>query len=213
HYVVLRVRDNGCGIEPQILGHIFEPFFTTKDQSQGTGLGLATVYGIVKQSGGAVRVNSTPNSGTVFELFFPGLAEEEIKVSEKFEARDVATGSETILLVEDDEGVRELMTTGLSMLGYKIHAACNGQDALQILSEHDAEIGLMVTDVVMPGMSGGELAELTRERHPDIKVLFLSGYNNDEVVKRGVTQGDIRLLRKPFTIDEFSQVVREELDA
>jgi PAS domain S-box-containing protein len=213
HYVVLRVRDNGCGIEPEILGHIFEPFFTTKDQSQGTGLGLATVYGIVKQSGGAVRVNSTPNSGTIFELFFPGLAEEEIKVSEKFEARNVATGSETILLVEDDEGVRELMTTGLSMLGYKIHAACNGQDALEILSEHDAEIGLMVTDVVMPGMSGGELAELTRERHPDIKVLFLSGYNNDEVVKRGVTQGDIRLLRKPFTIDEFSQVVREELDA
>lgn len=211
-YVVLRVRDNGTGIEPEILGHIFEPFFTTKDQSQGTGLGLATVFGIVKQSGGNVRVQSAPNKGSSFELFFPGLAEEEIKISASFEKNDVATGSETILVVEDDESVRELMTTGLSMMGYNIHSACNGKDALDILSQHQQEIGLLVTDVVMPGMSGGELVETTRERFPGIKVVCLSGYNNDEVVKRGVIQGDVRLLKKPFTIDEFSRVVREELD-
>lgn len=211
-YVVLRVRDNGSGMDSEILGHIFEPFFTTKDQSRGTGLGLATVYGIVNQSGGSVRVTSAPNRGTTFEIFFPGLASEEITVSEKFEAPGIALGSETILVVEDDESVRELMTTGLSMLGYKIHSACNGNDALEILSAHDKEIGLLVTDVVMPGMSGGELVEVTRQRFPGIKVVCLSGYNNDEVVKRGVIQGDVRLLRKPFTIDEFSQVVREELD-
>ncbi len=211
-YVVLRVKDNGIGMESEILGHIFEPFFTTKDQSEGTGLGLATVFGIVKQSGGNVRVQSEPNKGTSFELFFPGLAEEEIKVSKTFEKQAVATGSETILVVEDDASVRELMTTGLSMLGYNIHSACNGHDALEILSQHQQDIGLLVTDVVMPGMSGGELVEATRQKYPDIKVVCLSGYNNDEVVKRGVIQGDVRLLRKPFTIDEFSRVVREELD-
>lgn len=213
HYVVLRVRDNGVGMDPEIVGHIFEPFFTTKDQSQGTGLGLATVYGIVNQSGGSVQVSSERNQGTVFSVFLPGLASDEIQVSSHFESVEVATGSETILVVEDDPSVRELMTTGLSMMGYKIHSACNGNDALEILGKHDSEIGLMVTDVVMPGMSGGQLAEVARERFPSIKVLYLSGYNNDEVVKRGVIQGDARLLKKPFTIDEFSQVVREELDA
>jgi len=212
-YVVLRVQDNGSGMDPEIVAHIFEPFFTTKDQSQGTGLGLATVYGIINQSGGSILVSSELNRGTVFSIYLPGLAAEEITVSSHFETAEIATGSETILVVEDDPSVRELMTTGLSMLGYKIHSACNGSDALEILGQHDSEIGLMVTDVVMPGMSGGELAELAKERFPAIKVLYLSGYNNDEVVKRGVIQGDARLLRKPFTIDEFSQVVREELDA
>ncbi len=212
-YVVLRVRDNGSGMDPEIVAHIFEPFFTTKDQSQGTGLGLATVYGIINQSGGSIQVSSEVNKGTTFSIYLPGLASEELSVRSSFESPSVATGSETILVVEDDPSVRELMTTGLSMLGYKIHAACNGNDALEILGRHDSEIGLMVTDVVMPGMSGGELAEMAKERFPSIKVLYLSGYNNDEVVKRGVIQGDARLLRKPFTIDEFSQVVREELDA
>lgn len=211
-YVVLRVKDNGTGMDPDILGHIFEPFFTTKDQSRGTGLGLATVYGIVKQSGGNVRVESALNKGTAFELYFPGLASEEFTAVEKVQKNAVVTGSETILVVEDDESVRELMTTGLSMLGYNIHSACNGNDALSILDAHDKEIGLLVTDVVMPGMSGGELVEKTKSRFPDIKVICLSGYNNDEVVKRGVIQGDVRLLKKPFTIDEFSRVVREELD-
>lgn len=211
-YVVLRVTDNGSGMEQELIGHIFEPFFTTKDQSQGTGLGLATVYGIINQSGGSIQVKSEPHRGTTFEIYLPGLETEEIAVTSTFESQSVATGSETILVVEDDPSVRELMTTGLSMLGYKIHAACNGRDALEILGKYDSEIGLMVTDVVMPGMSGGELAEVAKEKFPAIKVLYLSGYNNDEVVKRGVIQGDARLLRKPFTIDEFSQIVREELD-
>lgn len=212
-YVVLRVSDNGSGMDPEIIGHIFEPFFTTKDQSQGTGLGLATVYGIINQSGGSIQVDSVLNQGTTFSIYLPGLASEEFTVSSSFETQPVATGSETILVVEDDPSVRELMTTGLSMLGYKIHAACNGNDALEILGRYDSEIGLMVTDVVMPGMSGGELAEMAKARFPSIKVLYLSGYNNDEIVKRGVIQGDARLLRKPFTIDEISQVVREELDS
>lgn len=212
-YVALRVTDNGSGMEHELIGHIFEPFFTTKDQSEGTGLGLATVYGIINQSGGSIQVRSEPQKGTTFEIYLPALESEEISVSSNFESHSVATGSETILVVEDDPSVRELMTTGLSMLGYKIHAACNGPDALEILGKHDSEIGLMVTDVVMPGMSGGELAELAKEKFPAIKVLYLSGYNNDEVVKRGVIQGEARLLRKPFTIDEFSRVVREELDA
>jgi two-component system cell cycle sensor histidine kinase/response regulator CckA len=211
-WVCLSVTDNGIGMDQAIQEHIFEPFFTTKEQGKGTGLGLATVYGIVQQSGGVIDFRSTLGEGTRFSLYFPAV---EAATSAPAPSVGIATaprGTETLLVVEDEFAVRQLFTTVLRRLGYTVHEASSGTDAMRMFSEHASSIPLIVTDVVMPGMSGGELAQRVRALRPDVRILFVSGYTDDKVVRRGVLHGEEDFLQKPFTPMELAQRVRAALD-
>jgi len=211
-FVMLAVSDTGCGIPPDVLPHIFEPFFTTKEYGKGTGLGLPTVYGIVKQSGGFVWVYSEAGHGSVFKVYLPraeGVAEETRE--ERVAARP-AQGSENILVVEDEEGVREATSEYLSSRGYTVLQGKNGADALQVLDRFEGKIHLLMTDVVMPGMSGAELAKRVRERRPGTRILYVSGCTENTVVQHGIDAAS-GFLQKPFTLAALGQKVREVLDA
>jgi len=210
-YVMLAVSDTGVGMDAGIQGHIFEPFFTTKEMGKGTGLGLATVYGIVKQSGGFIWVQSEVGKGTTFRIYFP-FAQEEPSADAVMEQVVVAGGSETVLLVEDEEKVRSLMRRYLVARGYTILEARNGQEALVIAGHHKGAIQLLMTDVVMPSMGGRELAELLLPLHPGMKVLFVSGYTHDAIHHDGVMDSGATLLQKPFTAEVLAAKVREVLD-
>jgi two-component system, cell cycle sensor histidine kinase and response regulator CckA len=212
-YVMLAVSDTGCGIDAETQMRIFEPFFTTKEQGKGTGLGLSTVYGIVKQSGGHLWVYSEVGKGTTFKIYLPRVD----GVNERDEARDTMAklpqGRETVLLTEDEEQVRQMIQMILEMNGYHVLAASGGEEALALYKQHEGQIDLIITDVVMPQMSGRELAQSLEVLHPGIKVLYMSGYTDDAIVRHGLLDQEIAFLQKPFTPDALMRKVREVLDA
>jgi CheY-like chemotaxis protein len=210
---MIAVTDTGTGMTKEVQQRLFEPFYTTKGVGKGTGLGLATVYGIVKQSGGDIYVYSELEHGTTFKVYFPRLTKVADVVMTTAEHRAVTPrGSETILLAEDDEALRTLGARVLGLLGYRVLVARTGKEALQIVADHTGPIDLIATDVVMPEMNGSQLVEKVLEARPGIRVLFMSGYTDDEVMRRGVIDGQTAFLQKPFTPDLLAYKVREVLD-
>jgi PAS domain S-box-containing protein len=211
-YVMLAVSDTGKGIPPEVRSRLFEPFFTTKERGKGTGLGLSTVYGIVKQSGGEIWVYSELGKGTTFKIYLPQVLDDERRPAQVAEPSPVEHGEETLLLAEDEPGVRALARDVLRQHGYQVLEAMDVPDALRICREHPERIDLLLTDVVMPVMSGRELAERVAEIRPEIKVLYMSGYTDNIVVSHGVTSIDKEFLQKPFTPRSLARKVRESLD-
>jgi two-component system cell cycle sensor histidine kinase/response regulator CckA len=213
-YVMLAVTDNGCGMDVETQAHIFEPFFTTKEKGKGTGLGLATVYGIVKQSGGYVWVYSEPGRGTSFKVYLPRVWDEPTTPGRdrRIEGQRLPQGTETVLLVEDEKGVRELAREYLEMTGYTVIEAENGHTALELAALHSGPIHLLMTDVVMPGISGRELSERVKAIRPEIRVLFMSGYTDQAVVHHGILETDAVLLQKPFTVAALAAKLRDILN-
>jgi two-component system, cell cycle sensor histidine kinase and response regulator CckA len=210
-YVMIAVSDTGHGMNAETQARIFEPFFTTKEKGKGTGLGLATVYGIVKQSGGFIWVQSEMGKGTTFKIFLPPV--EEAPVAQKVKAVPVKMqGTETVLLVEDEEYVRSLVRRSLQSKGYLVLEARSGQDALHVAQEHQGPIHLLITDVVMPGMSGRELAERLTPLRREMKTLYMSGYADDSILHHGVLDAGGALLQKPFTAAALASKVRQVLE-
>ncbi|MFZ5453362.1 MAG: PAS domain S-box protein [Thermodesulfobacteriota bacterium] len=212
-HVMLAVSDNGTGMDAETLSHIFEPFFTTKESGKGTGLGLATVYGVIKQSGGNIWVYSEPGQGTTFKVYLPRVEESLEMVKPKTAPVISLEGKETILLVEDDVGLRELISKALRQYGFKVLEAAQGGEALLLCEREEAPIHLMLTDVVMPQMSGGALAQRLKLLHPEMQVLFMSGYTEDAIVHHGVLNSDVNFIPKPFRMLALVQKVREVLDS
>jgi PAS domain S-box-containing protein len=218
-YATLAAKDTGVGMDTETLLRAFEPFYTTKDRSQGTGLGLAVSYGIVKQAGGYIWATSEPGKGSTFRILLPRATEIEIPAAEgeprTYASRaeeGAASGGETILLIEDEPLVRDLALEVLSSRSYRVLTARDGEEALSIARVHPAEIHLTVTDVVLPAMSGKEVARRLRETRPGLKVLFMSGYAEEQVVHRGVVEEDVAFLAKPFTPAALAEKVRLVLD-
>lgn len=210
-YVMLAVSDTGTGMDAETQAHIFEPFFTTKEKGKGTGLGLATVYGIVKQSGGNIYVYSEPGLGTTFKIYLPRV-EEIVPPPTAIKPKEALPETQkTILLVEDEAGVRTLARKVMESKGFKVLEATHGEQALNILEDHEGPIHLLLTDVVMPRMSGRELAERLGDKHPEVKVLFMSGYTDEAIVNHGVLQSGIAFIPKPFTPDALVRKVHEIL--
>jgi two-component system cell cycle sensor histidine kinase/response regulator CckA len=211
-YAVMTVSDTGTGMDPETMAHIFEPFFTTKPPDKGTGLGLSTVYGIVKQLGGDVRIQSQPGHGTRVRIYLPRIAAAEPDTPGAIAEQSLpASAHGTILLVEDDPALRVLAERVLAAVGYTVLAAPNGPEALAICRRHAGAIDLIATDVVMPGMSGRALVEQVSAQRPGVKVLYMSGYTDDDVVRRGIGRSPSTFLQKPFTPDVLSQYVREAM--
>jgi CheY-like chemotaxis protein len=200
-------------MDPETLGRIFEPFFTTKGRGKGTGLGLSTVYGILKQGGGSIMVESEPGKGSKFTAYFPhfdGAADEDrLQPGRTTDAR----GSETILLVEDEPGVRAIAKELLEMTGYTVLEAENGADALEVARRFEGDIDLLISDVIMPRVGGRELAERLGAARPAMRVLFVSGFTDDTIARHGVLEEGVAFLQKPFTLETLSQKVREILDS
>jgi two-component system, cell cycle sensor histidine kinase and response regulator CckA len=211
-YVAVAVKDTGTGIDPAARDHIFEPFFTTKHGSSGTGLGLATVYGIVEQSLGSIRVESVPGEGAEFTIYLPRYAgpEAPVAVPERVSPQG---GSETLLLVEDEAAVRASVRRLLEWHGYRVLEAHNGIEALRIFEDNPGAIDLVLTDLVMPEMGGHELVELLRVRDPALRVVFMSGYTETNVANNGSLPAGTGFVEKPFTVDALMRQVREVLDA
>lgn len=212
-YVMLEVSDSGDGIDSEHLPHIFEPFYTTKEQGKGTGLGLATVYGIVKQSGGFIWVYSEPGMGTTFKAYFPRV-EQSAQVSPPGDSEiepHALRGHETLLLVEDENAVRHPACEFLRQCGYCVIEGRDALHAVEQAHEHSGHIDLMITDVVMPGMSGGQLTELLLERYPDMKVLFMSGYSERVVLRHQIFAPQTNFLQKPFTLRALAAKIRKVL--
>lgn len=212
-YVMLAVSDSGTGMSPETVAHIFEPFYTTKESGQGTGLGLSTVYGIVKQSGGYIWVYSEPGKGTTFKVYLPRVAEQMETKPEPVEIRAGGKGSETILLVEDEEAVRELASRILSAKGYSVVAAKSTKEAEQYSEKYAGKIDLLLTDIIMPGTSGRDLARRIIARHPRTRVLYMSGYTDNVLAQGGVLEAGLSFLQKPFTPGALVQKVRDVLDS
>jgi CheY-like chemotaxis protein len=212
NFVLLSVSDDGEGMDYETQQHIFEPFFTTKEIGKGTGLGLSTVYGIVKQSGGHIGLDSEVGRGTTFNIYLPRITEESAAVEEERPPEVFQQGTETILLVEDEEMVRSLSREILETCGYTVIEAEDGVKALNLCDE-DCKIDLLMTDVVMPQMGGRELAEKLTEKMPGLQVLFTSGYTDDPEMRHGVMETSANFLQKPFTPYGLVQKVREILDA
>lgn len=210
-YVQLSIRDTGCGMDSQTASRIFDPFFTTKGEGKGTGLGLSTVYGIISQSGGYIEVESELDKGTTFRVYLPGLPKKRQEKEELISPATAQLLSATILLVEDEEMVRGLLRTILKTRGYTVIEAGSGQEALALCEHYSAPIQLMVTDVVMPHMSGRELAERLTESRPGLKVLYISGHTDDAIFKHGVMAAEMNFLQKPFLPDDLLGKVRELL--
>jgi PAS domain S-box-containing protein len=209
-YVRLRVADTGCGMTEEVRGRIFEPFFTTKGTGRGTGLGLATVYGIVRQASGLVSVESQVGTGSVFTILLPAVSAPVAPVAA--DTRAPPRGTETILLVEDEDAVRKLAREVLQQAGYTVLEAARGAEALRIADTHEGSIDLLLTDVVMPGLGGRDLADAVRARRPPIKVLYMSGFTDDAVVRHGVSVAADALLQKPFSPLALTRKVRSVLD-
>lgn len=211
-YTLLTVSDNGEGMDQETQSHIFEPFFTTKGQGKGTGLGLSTVYGIVKQSGGYIWVYSESGKGTTIKIFLPQATEPFVRPERTAEPLHSPQGSETILLIEDEPMLRTSIKEGLETSGYHVLDACNGNQALLISQRYSPLIHLVLTDVVMPGMNGREAAESLTLIHPEARVLFMSGYTDDAVIRHGLLNEKTAFLQKPFTPRALAYKVREILD-
>jgi two-component system cell cycle sensor histidine kinase/response regulator CckA len=211
-YAMLAVTDTGTGMSAETKSHMFEPFFTTKGQGKGTGLGLATVYGIVKQSEGNIWVYSELGRGATFKIYLPLVKSDSSPVEARPSDARPARGSETVLLVEDEDAVRTLTRRILEGFGYSILEARKGEAALELARRHSQPIHLLLTDVVMPDMGGPELAERMRRVRPDTKVLFMSGYTDDAVVRHGIIANGVHFLQKPFTPEALARKVRETLD-
>ena len=201
------------GIPPEHLAHVFEPFYTTKEEGKGTGLGLATVYGIVKQNGGFIWVYSEPGLGTAFKIYLPRVQAAIAEARSGITAQDSPHGCETVLLVEDEAAVRESTREFLTRRGYTVLEASNGEDALRVSREYCGPIDLMITDVVMPKMSGPNLAERLWAERPRMKVLFVSGYAEHTILHHGKIDVTARLLQKPFGLNALARKIREVLAA
>jgi PAS domain S-box-containing protein len=210
-YVLLSVSDTGAGMDKETQSRIFEPFFTTKEKGKGTGLGLSTVYGIVKQSGGFIFAHSETGQGTTFRIYLPRVEDATEHTGPVKNPTAAAGGSETVLLVEDEESVRQLVRDTLTSKGYRVIEAPNGEAGLKVSAEHTGTIEVLITDVVMPGMGGRELAKRVAAARPNIKVLFLSGYTEDAIIHEGVLEPGTAFLQKPFTLQSLSRKVREVL--
>ena len=211
-YVLLTVSDTGCGMTAEVKARLFEPFFTTKEVGKGTGLGLAVIHGVVKQAGGHVEVYSEPGVGTTFKVYLPRVGQPARSGTSMSAAEVPPHGSETILMVEDDEGVRLLTRHLLKGFGYTVLEAASGADALRIAGKHAGPIHLLITDVVMPGISGRHVADEITTLHPEARVLFVSGYTDDAVVRHGILQDKVHFLPKPFSPVGLATKIREVLD-
>jgi PAS domain S-box-containing protein len=211
-YVMLSVSDTGVGMSPEVKERIFEPFYTTKEKGKGTGLGLSTVYGIVKQSGGNIWVYSELGQGTTFKIYLPREEEPLEEIREKVVNGELPLGSETVLVAEDEEEVRKLAVRILEKQGYKVLEASQGEEALFISKKHEEPIHLLVTDVVMPGMSGRDLSERLTSLRPEIKILYMSGHSDSAIIHHGVLERGVNLLQKPFTPEALARKVREVLE-
>ena len=210
-YVALSVRDTGCGMSPDVLEKIFDPFFTTKEIGMGTGLGLSTVFGIVKQSGGHISVNSEVGKGSTFLIYFPTVAETVDGTAGKGKGEISLWGTETILLVEDEETVRDIAFRALKQYGYQVIVAASGGDALLLCENIKKPVDLVLTDVIMPGMTGAEFIARLRQRWPGVKALFMSGYTADSIVRQGVLDPGMSFIGKPFRLEMLVKKVREVL--
>jgi CheY-like chemotaxis protein len=210
-YVLLAMSDTGVGMTPKVLARIFEPFYTTKEVGHGTGHGLAMVFGIVQQSGGFIHVESQPGAGSTFQIYLPAvsavLPEQRATVP-----KGKLSGTETILLVEDEEAVRGLILRSLQRHGYHVLAAQDGQEALRVATAHQGALDLILTDVVMPLLSGPELAQQVHAAYPQAKLLFMSGYTDDAVVRHGLNEAEMAFIQKPFSPENLVQKVRQVLD-
>jgi CheY-like chemotaxis protein len=210
-YVVLSVKDTGHGMDAETMDHIFEPFFTTKGIDKGVGLGLSTVYGIMKQSSGYVCALSEPNVGTTFKCYFPAVME-DVETISLSEVAGCPTGTETILLAEDEEMVRQLTKRVLEKHGYKVIENDSGEQAYSCFNELEEAIDLLLTDVIMPGINGQELCKKIRAKRPGIKTLFMSGYTNDVLGQNCLLEKNTGFIEKPFSIEALTQKVRQVLD-
>jgi len=212
-YVRLAVRDNGHGMTSEVMEHLFEPFFTTKDVGKGTGLGLATVFGIVKQNQGHIEVDSVPGEGSTFRLYFPRTRNSPMNPIIPPPSPSPERGTETILVVEDEQNILNLVVLTLKQRGYQVIAATVPETALDLAAAHPGKIDLLITDVIMPGMNGKELSEKLAARQPAIKSLFISGYTAEIIAQHGALEPGLHFLQKPFTIQNFLAKVRKTLDA
>jgi two-component system, cell cycle sensor histidine kinase and response regulator CckA len=211
HYVTLRVTDTGIGMDRETQAHAFEPFFTTKPRGQGTGLGLAPVYGIVRQSGGHITLDSAPGAGTTFQVYLPRVAEAFTPVSAPAAVAAPAAGTGTVLLAEDEHLVRLLARKTLEQAGYRVLVAAGAPEALEIAQSHDGPIDLLLTDVVMPEMSGRDLTHRLTQQRPGVRVLYMSGYSDEAVARHGVLDDGTAFIQKPFTPGELASKVRDVL--
>jgi CheY-like chemotaxis protein len=208
HYVMLAMTDTGTGMDRETQAHIFEPFFTTKEKGKGTGLGLSTVFGIIQQARGHIWVYSEPGKGTTFKVHLPRTDSPETRKTRPPPPVS-RRGTETILLVEDDQQLRTVTRGILTRLGYQVMDAAAGADALRMCKEHEGKIDLLLTDVVMPGMSGRQLADQVVLLRPDIRTLFMSGYTDETIVHHGVLEPGVYFLQKPITPDSLARKIRE----
>jgi two-component system cell cycle sensor histidine kinase/response regulator CckA len=211
-YVLLSVTDTGLGMDAETLAHIFEPFFTTKERGKGTGLGLATVYGIIRQHGGDVTVESEPDKGSTVRVYLPRASESASTDERTGQSAETPGGKETILVVEDDESVRRLTCSVLRAHGYTVLAADGGQSALALMEVEQAPVHLLLTDVVMPGINARETYHRLLAGRPGLKVLYMSGYTEDVLGLQGVLEEGVHLIGKPFTVEALTRKVREVLD-
>jgi two-component system, cell cycle sensor histidine kinase and response regulator CckA len=210
-YALFAVTDTGVGMSEEVKAHVFEPFYTTKEIGKGTGLGLSAVYGIVVQSHGYIWVYSEPGRGTTFKIYLPICAQQVSTIQSPQRAAPALTGSGTILLVEDDGAVRKLLVEVLSSLGYRILEASSGHEALNIKGLDTQDIRLLITDVIMPGMTGRELADKLKAKAPGLVVLYISGYTENVIASRGILEPGLAFLQKPFTPSGLAQKVKELL--
>jgi two-component system cell cycle sensor histidine kinase/response regulator CckA len=206
---LLVVRDTGVGMPPDVLEHVFEPFFTTKEPGKGTGLGLSTVYGIVRQTGGSIRVDSAPGRGTTFEIWLPRVGPHTLPRAATPTPFKAAAGAGTIVLVEDEAAVRAFVRRVLLRRGFEVLEAASGEHALALIDGHAGDVRLLITDLIMPGMSGTALAERVRARLPHLPVLFTTGYSPTEIADRGVLPPEVDLLEKPFTTEALLRKVAD----
>jgi two-component system, cell cycle sensor histidine kinase and response regulator CckA len=209
---MLSVSDTGVGMSEEVKAHIFEPFFTTKERGSGTGLGLAMAYGAVHQAGGSIEVYSEVGIGTTFKIFLPCVEEEAAKPGDDVRPTDLPGGTETVLIVEDEGILRNLCVRILEQLGYRVLRARNGADAVAEVQGYGDRIDLLLTDVVMPGMNGRELATQLVLQHPEMKVLFTSGYTEDVISHHGVLSEGVSFIGKPYTLSALARKVRGVLD-
>jgi CheY-like chemotaxis protein len=211
-YTMISVSDTGCGMPKKIQRKIFEPFFTTKEKDKGTGLGLATVYGIIKQHNGYIYVYSEPAKGTTFKIYLPVMLDGELAHGEIVADAEMPKGTETIMVVEDESSLRKYIIDVLRPLGYKVLGAADGNEALRISADYAEEIHLLLTDFIMPGLNGHEVANTMQKDRPDMKVIIMSGYTDDIIAQHGVLAEGINFIQKPVTVSKMASKIRTVLD-